>query len=66
MEWRLRYPGGMAVVRHPEKMGCRLGGMPAEVSGWNLRLRYPGGMAVVRHPEKMGCRPGGMAAEVSG
>ena len=28
----LRYPGGMAAVRHPEKMGCRPGGMAVEVS----------------------------------
>ena len=44
VEWRLRYPGrmaterhpgGMAAVRHPEKMGCRPGGMAAEVSEWN-------------------------------
>ena len=35
MEWRLRHPGGMAAVRHPEKMGCRPGGMAVEVSGWN-------------------------------
>ena len=35
VEWRLRYPGGIAVVRHPEKMGCRPGGMAAEVSEWN-------------------------------
>ena len=35
MEWWLRHPGGMATVRHPEKMGCRPGGMAAEVSGEN-------------------------------
>ena len=33
----LRYPGGMAAVRHPEKMGCRPG---------MIALRYPSGMAV--------------------
>ena len=35
MEWWLGYPGGMTAVRHPEKMGCRPGGIAAEVSRWN-------------------------------
>ena len=51
MEWWLRYPGGMAAVRHPEKMGCWPDRMAAvrhpEKLGCRsgiIALRYPGGM----------------------
>ena len=44
MEWRLRYPGGMAVVRHPKKIGCRSGGMAAVRHPKKMGCR-PSGMA---------------------